>query len=122
DLGIGAAIETPEEPSASVGPIAISRSGRNSEQLGRIVNCHAGKEMQLHELRSLCIMLGEFVQGFMDRHDLRIVAFKRDKILGQFHLPPTPSALASLLPPGLLNQDTAHGLGGGRKKMTPVGK
>ena len=78
--------------------------------------------MQLYEFRSLWILLGEFVQDFMDRHDLRIVAFKRNEIFGQFNLPPAPAALVPLFAPGLLHQDPAHRLGGGCEEMPAIGK
>src|SRR5437773_9420782 len=106
------------KPSAGVGPMAISGGTRNAKRFGRLGNRQARVVPELHEASGHLVDLLEFLQGLMNREQIHGRLRRCNLDLLKRMASKTATVLATLLFSCLIDQDAAHGLGGGSEEMS----
>lgn len=75
--------------------------------------------MELDDLGRLRVFLGQLGQCFIEREEVVRFDANRHRVMIEVDPPPAAAVLDARLPPGVLNQDPAHGLGH-RGKEVPL--
>src|SRR5262249_5653758 len=105
------------EPGPGVGPVAVGRPPGETQAGGGLLLRQTGEEAQLDQLGTRLILLRQPFQRLIDRdHVARRGIVPRRKAV-QIPPPPLAAAFETLLVPGAVEEDAAHGLGGGGEEM-----
>ena len=106
-----------KQPGPGVSPEPISRSAGHAEAYSGILDGHPGEQPELDHLGRLRVIFGEPGERLIDRDDLIGRGAGNPISLGELD-PPSASAVDfGTLVAGIVDQDAAHRLGGGREEM-----
>lgn len=119
--------DLPIQPGLGKGPVALRRPRRQAGDLRHTGQRQPGETVQLHYVRDGGIGLGQFREGLIqseqviqhnaDLHrQIRLFEVVRAGLKPAPTISGTPLA-KGLLSSGALDEDAAHGLGGGREEM-----
>src|SRR5262245_50377933 len=117
---MSAAVNLAVEPRPGVNPVAFGRGAGNVQRLGSLGKGKAGKVTQLYQAGLERLFDLELPQRFVPRKSffsLSIVPMCEHGAGVELNSAPAGAALLTVLAPRLVNQNAAHGLGGGAKKM-----
>src|SRR5262249_35790922 len=106
------------EPRPGETPLSVSRCARDVEELGRLFDGQAGEEMQLDELRRLGVGLGQSCEGLVQGDDLVRERSQGQFLVSQLNTLEGAAMLDGFFASGTLDQNTPHGLGSGREKVS----
>ncbi len=111
------------EPCASVSPIIVRCALGNSERLRSFPQRHADEITQLYQFGFARVLRSQSVQRLMDGKHFVLGAFLCGQLLFIKRSANLAPAMADgAFAPGFINENSAHGFSGRRKKMSPVGK
>ena len=108
------------KPGAGVGPVALGGGRGNVERGGRFFNRHADKVPELDEVGFRRINGGEFFQGVVDGEQLVILPRGGHRQVRNVHAVLAATVTQGAFAAGVVDEDAAHGFGGGGKEMRPV--
>lgn len=108
----------PAEPGAGVGPVAVGGARRDPQGGGGLIGRQPGEVPQLHQLGLFRMLLRETVEGLVESEELVVRDGSGDSV--EIEILPLPAAAVSdsLLAAGLLDENTADGLGRRREEMS----
>src|SRR5262249_43194258 len=106
-----------EQPGPGVGPQRVGRPGRDPQGRGGLVAGEAGEEAELDQFRRLRVHVGEPVEQVVEFEQVVGKALAGEDRLVQVRPWPAAAALPGFLAAGLLDEDAAHGLGGGGEEV-----
>src|SRR5262245_27794300 len=116
--GAGPAVDRYPEPAAGVRPVLLGGGERDAQRGGRLLGGEAGEEPELDQLGLARVLRLELPEGLVQDEQAVAVPLLRGR-LDVVEVEPAASApgLAGLLVPGPVDEDAAHGLGGGGEEM-----
>jgi hypothetical protein len=92
----------------------------DAQHLGGFSVGHADEVTLFDQLRLHVVLGGEFIEGVIEGEQL-VVVFLRDRIqFRQLHPLLSAAVAPGLFAPGAINEDAAHGLGGGGEEMRAI--
>ena len=107
----------PMQPGPGVGPEAVRRSRANAEDLGRVEDREAGEVPELHQFRGSAGRPGRVLQCLVEGDQVsRAGSGSGDRKFVQVVPLSLAAALLALLAAGAVDEDAAHGLGGGARR------
>src|SRR5579859_3557989 len=113
-------IDLVQDPSASEGPIIPGGGLGYAQNVGSLLVSHAGEEAQLDDLGFNRMLAGKFIQNFIhSQYFLIRIRSGEVQFLGVNSLKAATMANRKFAA-GTVNEDAAHGLGGGGKKMSAI--
>src|SRR6266446_1558683 len=115
-------LEFVEEPRPGMGPVVVGGALRDAENFGSFLERHAHEVMQLHQFGFGLVLGGKLVERLVDGQELVIVTRRGHIYVLNIHALPAAAVAKGAFAAGFLNQDAAHGLGGGGEKMRAVCK
>jgi hypothetical protein len=98
--------------------VPISGTGRDPQNVSRLISRQSGEEAKFHELGFEWIFGGEFFEGFIQRQQLFVAHGGGD--IQKWNPLVIASPFLRMFGAGSINQDPPHCRGGGGKKMTAV--
>src|SRR5262249_54011502 len=114
----GQAVDRHPEPAAGVGPVLLGGGEGDAEGGGRLLGGEAGEEAELDQRGLARALRLELAEGLVQGEQAVAVPLLQGR-LEVVEVEPAPPApgLAGLLVAGTVDQDAAHGLGGGGEEM-----
>lgn len=92
----------------------------NAHYFGHLLVRKPGKEAQLHDLRLRCIVSCQMIQRLIEGQQLLVIDAGREIQAVEIYPLRTSPVAEIILAPGIIDEDAAHGLGGGAKKMRAI--
>src|SRR5438034_164256 len=117
--GNGASAEALEQPGADIAPLPVQRPLRQAEDFRRLVRRQPAEVAQQHDLRLDGVLLFQIIQGLVDGEDVVRRRLQDGPGLVQLLAAPAAAPHRAGLAPGLLDEDVAHGAGGGEEEVLP---
>src|SRR5262249_44092690 len=109
--------EGPGEPGTGKGPVAVGGAVRDAEEVGRGFEGHPGEVVELDQFRGGGVPGGQPVEGFVHGQNVLDRGGRGGEVVRQFDPSRLAAAFQAGLPPGALDQDAAHRLGGGGEEV-----
>src|SRR5262249_58582347 len=115
--GVPASPQPLQQPGPDVAPLPVQRPLRQAEDLRRLGRRQPAEVAQQHDLRLQGILFFQILEGLVDGED--VVGRRLDDGTGLVQLLALlpAAALWTGLPPRLLDEDIAHGAGGGGEEV-----
>ncbi len=110
-------VQSVVEPGAGEGPVPVGGTPGNPHRGGGLVQGQSSEEAELDQFRTRSVPPGEFLQGVVDGDEVVVRGLVRDEDAFEIDPLSTTASLVSALVPGAVNEDAAHGLGGGREEV-----
>ena len=110
-------IEFAPQPGASVGPVAVGRALRQAEAPCRLRQRQAGEDAQLDQAGDQRFLACESGQRRIDGQQVAASLIDGQLSLQQVVPLPAPAVLLGLFASGLIDENAAHGLGGGGEEV-----
>ncbi len=113
-------LESPVEPGAGEAPLALDGRQRHPHHLGDLGMAQAAEETQLHQPALVGIARGQTPHGIVELQDVerRLDAGRESVVEGDRPLP--AAALLVAVTAGVVDQQSAHRLGGDGVEMRPA--
>src|SRR5262249_2318666 len=118
--GLEAEPEFAAKPCPCVNPLPIGAACGDSQDCGRLLTRQSGEIAQFHELRLKRIVFRQAMQRRVQCQEVEVWRGCDQAVGVRASTLPAAAVLATLLAAGVVNQDAAHGLGGGGKEMPAV--
>lgn len=118
--GSGGFLELVKEPGSGIGPESASRAVGEVEELGGFLLAEAGEEPQFHQGSGLWILLFEPGDRLVHLEESVIVGGEGEFHLLEVHAFAAAAAFQAEFSTGVLDQDTAHGFGGGAEEVGAI--
>src|SRR5262245_54630660 len=109
------------EPGPGVAPQPVRAGPGHAEGLGGVLDRQPGEKVQLHDAGGLGVLGGEPGQGLVEGEDLLGRRADRDVLVVELDPLPVPAVPEAALAAGTLDEDAAHGLGGGGEELAAAG-
>jgi hypothetical protein len=111
-----------EKPDPGVRPIIVRGARGNAQQFGGFLEGHADKIPEFNQFSFGLVLGGELVERFVHGEAFVVVTRRGNFQSFQPHALQSPAVTLGALAAGLVNEDAAHGLGGGPEEMGAVGE
>ena len=105
------------KPGAGVSPVTFRCRQRDAEDVGGLLNRQADKKPEFHQFRLLFVLRGEFFQGFVDGQKLLVTCARGNVLFQNVHALLSAAVTQGEFAAGIVNEDAAHGFGGGGEKV-----
>ena len=115
-------LDFPEEPGAGVGPVVVRGAGGNAQDFGGFLQSHADEITQLHQFSFDFALSSQFVERLVHGEEFVFVTRPGNFNAFKFHALVVATVTHGAFAAGLVNEDAAHGLGGGGEEMSAIGK
>jgi hypothetical protein len=117
----GQAVDRHPEPASGVRPVLLGGGGGDAERRGRLLDGEAGEEPELDRLGLARVLRFELPEGLVQGEQAVAVPLFPGRLdLVEVEAATSAPGLAGLLVPGPVDQDPAHGLGGGEEVPAAV--
>src|SRR5262249_5193484 len=115
----GTLIQPLQQPGSNVAPFPVQGTRRHAQDLSRLVRRQAAEVAEQHDLSLGRVALFQLLQGLVDGENV-LSGWLEDGtcVIQLFAASPAASDWAGLAP-RLLNEDIAHGTGGGEEEVLP---
>lgn len=111
-----------QQPGPGIRPMPLRRGNRNTKHLSRLLKGHPYEVTQLGQLGPLRVVFGQPVDQLVHGQDFIVLRETRDLNLLKINPHLTAPAADSLLSPGGIDQNVAHGLRCRGEKVGASGK
>src|SRR5262249_33728355 len=117
--GVPASPEPLQQPGPDVAPLPVQGARRPAEDFRRLIRRQPAEVAQQHDLRLRGVLFLQLFQGLVDGEDVRAGRLEDSTGLVQLLAPPPAAPHGAGLAPRLLDEDVAHGAGGGEEEVPP---
>src|SRR6516225_10827346 len=114
-----ASAEPLQQPGPDVAPLPVQGARRQAEDFRRLVRRQPAEVAQQHDLRLQRVLFFQLFQGLVDRQDVLGRRLEDGTGLVQLLAVPPAAPYRAGLAPRLLDEDVAHGAGGGEEEVLP---
>lgn len=108
------------EPGLGVRPILLDGSFGQTENFGGFRSGHADEEAQLDDLGLDGVVRGQPVERIVDGQEVVFVRGQSDVHVFKIHTLQATAMAAGEFAPGVVNEEMAHGFGGGGEEMGTI--
>src|SRR5262249_29685712 len=105
------------EPGLGVGPVPVRRAQGDAQRRRGLLGRKPGEVAELDDFRGDRLLVVQSLQGFVEGHKVVAGLFRFDLQIFQVNASPPAAVADAVLPPSLVDEDAAHGLGGGGEKV-----
>src|SRR5262245_696653 len=117
--GVPASPESLQQPGPDVAPLPVQGARRQAEDFRRLIRRQPAEVAQQHDLRLRGVLFLQLFQGLVDGEDVLRGRLDDGTGLVQLLAPPPAAPHGAGLAPRLLDEDVAHGAGGGEEEVLP---
>lgn len=103
-----------------MGPLILDRATGDAENGGTFVVGHSAEEAHFHQASLIAVVFGEAVEGFVEGEEVGGAVVEGGDGVFEDLQRASASALLGLRGPGVVNQDVAHGEGGGGHEVSAI--
>ena len=108
------------EPGPRVLPVPVGGRPGEPQRLARFRDGDPTEQVQVRDPRRGGVFLPETAEQFVQRQDEVGILGEGTDLIEQFEPDPPATPLQPFPIPGMVDQDAAHGLGGGGEEVSPI--